>query len=185
METESPMSASRHPIEWTLTDLTRVSSSKLPLREILRHDDGCPFGRWILLYWGEGPGDAPFWIDFEVIEGVGCLVEKDARMLHVGGAGAAGTGPVMFFATEDRQMFGLVGVNTTTTDLNQAVWSVRGFVKRVGCTQVYFPDGPLHYDGQAELCGMFGAICRAQGRCYEIYAEAESYCDADRVLGIL
>ncbi len=157
------------PTEWTLANLTRVSKLGYQLREILRHDDGCQFGRWILLYWGEFPRNAPLWIDFEVVEGVGCLIEKNESRLHVGGVGA---GPVMFYATEDRQVFGPVGVDMTTTDLNRAVWSVRGFVKSGGCTQVYFPDGPFHHDGLAELSGAFGAICRAQERCYEIYDEA-------------
>lgn len=170
------MSDAPHPTEWTLTDLTRVSDLELPLREILRHDDGCPFGRWILLYWSEDTKGGPLWIDFEIIEGVGCLVEKSERGVHLGSAGA---GPVVFYATEHRQLIGPVGVDTTTTDLNRAIWSVQGFVKWDGCTQVYFPDGPLHHDSQAELRGTFGAICRAQDRCYEIYAEAESRRDED------
>ncbi len=158
------------PAEWTVANVQRVSNLKLPLREILRYDEGCPFGRWILLYWSEAQKERPLWIDFEVIEGVGCLVEKTERGLEVGGAGA---GPIMFYATEDRQVFGAAGADTTTLDLNQAVWSARGFVKWDGCTQVYFPEGPFHHDSQAELRGAFGAICRAQDRCYEICAEAE------------
>jgi hypothetical protein len=46
--------------------------------------------------------------------------------------------------------------------------TARGFVKFDGCTQVYFPPGPVHYDNKDELRGLLDAVCHAQERCYEI-----------------
>lgn len=170
-------------VEWTLENVARVSSSlRLPLREILRHDEGAEFGRWILFYWNDTAAidvasNAPprrekiLWIDFEIIEGIACQIEKTATRLEVGGPDS---GPVMFYATEDREIFGPVGTDMTTLDLNKAVWSVRGFVKVDGCTQIYIPNGHIHADSHDELRGLFSAIARAQARCYEIYDAQEA-----------
>jgi hypothetical protein len=126
-------------------------SLKLPLREVLRHDDGSSFGRTIYLYWKEER--RPRWIDFEIFEAIG----------HEGPPG--GQERPIYYATDRRELFGRDGV---TADLSRAVWTTCGFVKLDGCTQVYFPEGPLHYDDLASLRGLFGSICRAQERCYEI-----------------
>ncbi len=173
---------SHHVTEWTVANMTRVSGLKLPLREILRHDDGCLFGRWILLYWDDYRKKGPLWIDFEIIEGVACLIEESEDGLHVG---ASGAGPVLFYATEERALFGLAGAKMTTIDLNAAVWTVRGFVKQDGCTQVYLPPGPLHHDDREGLRGAMGAICRVQDRCYEIYDDAASRRDEIDIEGNL
>src|SRR4029077_6711967 len=135
------------------------SALKLPLRETLRHDEGASFGRTIYLYWKEI--ERPIWIDFEIFEAIGCEGPPDSLICTRPG----GEGRPLYYTTDRRE---LCDKDSVTTDLNSAMWTVRGFVKFDGCTQVYFPEGPLHYDDRASLRGLFGGICRAQERCYEI-----------------
>ena len=139
--------------------MTRVSSSlKLPLREALEHVVDTSFGRTICLYWSD---EKPTWIDFEIFEAIGREIPG-----HQGIAISTrpdGDGKPLYYATEDREL-----TKGVTTDLDRAMWTVRGFVKFDGCTQVYFPEGPVHYDDREGLRGLFAAICRAQERCYEI-----------------
>ena len=142
---------------------TRESSSlKLPLREVLEHAVDAPFGRTICLYWGhKGDSEKPTWIDFEIFEAIGREVPGQ-RGIAISSC-PDGDGVPLYYSTEDREL--TAGV---TTDLGRAVWTAHGFVKFDGCTQVYFPTGPVHYDDREGLRGLFVAICRAQERCYEI-----------------
>ena len=158
------------------TTMRRVSSLHLPLQETFRHDTDAEFGRTICLYWETPAEDSPgpsriLWVDFEVFEAVGRGTTHPVRAPTGSTQVVARSyvhddrAPLVYYATEDREfMSGL------TADLDCAVWTVRGFVKFDGCTQVYFPGdvGPVHYDSAAGLRGLFGAICRAQERCYEI-----------------
>jgi hypothetical protein len=125
--------------------MRRVSSlHNRPLREVIRYE--ASFGGVICLYWTD---ERPTWIDFEIFEPAG-IVNADCPI---------------YYATEKRDSTVVDGI---TTDFDRAIWTVRGFVKVDGCTQVYFPEGPLHYDDATGFQALFAAICRAQDRCYEI-----------------
>ena len=140
--------------------MARVSSLKLPLRETI-HVDNAGFGAEICLYWNDGSNESPAWIDFEILEAIG--TESPGALLSMRSRAAGNTGAPVYYATQKREI-----TDGVTAEIERAVWSARGFVKFDGCTQVYFPEGPLHYDDVAGLRDMFAAICRAQERCYEI-----------------
>ena len=141
------------------TLMTRVSSSlKLPLRETFRHDADTNFGRVICLYWSEDALVRPHWIDFEIFEAVGR--ESPGALISTR---PNQDGAPLYYTTEKREI-----TDGVTSNLERAIWMARGFVKSDGCTQIYFPKGPVHYDDLIGPRGLFGAICRVQERCYEI-----------------
>lgn len=121
----------------------------------------------IHLYWKSPSADEitrPVWIDFEIFEAIGRESPGALICTRPGSEGRP-----LYYATDARDMCAKDGL---TADLSRATWAVRGFVKFDGCTQVYFPRGPLHYDDKASLRGLFGSICRAQERCYEVMDDA-------------